>query len=389
MRRSFWVSITTGVAIMLALPLSGLAATIDERISATQAQLAENRERESELGGKVSELGDRIASLEDEIDGLEQQEATVQRRLDVRTDQLHKLREELDRLRKRLEILQDRLDEARTALAKRLVQRYKSDEPDVITVVLESEGFNDFLERTEFMERVADQDKDIVRRVTGLRDEVEAEEAKVERIEERVARIVEEITAERDQLAATRSRKQETEGTLTEVRRGDKETLADVRSESAELESHLQDLEAQQAAVQSELSGTTGTYDPGPIKEGSGSLIWPVNGTVTSPFGQRWGRLHAGIDISVPSGTPVRAADAGKVVLASPYGGYGNYVCVQHAGSLSTCYAHLSSFGVGQGESVGQGDVVGSSGCTGSCFGDHLHFETRVNGTPQDPMGYL
>jgi murein DD-endopeptidase MepM/ murein hydrolase activator NlpD len=85
----------------------------------------------------------------------------------------------------------------------------------------------------------------------------------------------------------------------------------------------------------------------------------------------------------------VRAADNGNVVQASPYGGYGNYVCVQHEGALSTCYAHLSSFNVGTGDSVQQGDIVGSSGCTGSCYGDHLHFETRVNGAPTDPMGYL
>jgi murein DD-endopeptidase MepM/ murein hydrolase activator NlpD len=103
----------------------------------------------------------------------------------------------------------------------------------------------------------------------------------------------------------------------------------------------------------------------------------------------RWGRLHAGLDIAVPAGTGIRAADGGQVVLAAWTGGYGNYVCIQHTGSLSTCYAHLSSYGVSSGSSVSQGQVIGSVGCTGHCFGDHLHFETRVNGSPVDPMGYL
>jgi murein DD-endopeptidase MepM/ murein hydrolase activator NlpD len=103
----------------------------------------------------------------------------------------------------------------------------------------------------------------------------------------------------------------------------------------------------------------------------------------------RWGRLHAGIDIAVPSGTPIRAADSGRVVLMGWVGGYGNYTCVQHTSSLSTCYAHQSSFGTSQGASVRQGQVIGSVGCTGHCFGDHLHFETRVNGSPVNPMGYL
>jgi murein DD-endopeptidase MepM/ murein hydrolase activator NlpD len=127
----------------------------------------------------------------------------------------------------------------------------------------------------------------------------------------------------------------------------------------------------------------------GPIRQGSGTLIWPVNGPVASPFGQRWGRLHAGVDIAAPAGTPIRAADSGRVVLQGWTGGYGNYTCIQHGGSLSTCYAHQSRYATSGGASVGRGQVIGYVGCTGSCFGDHLHFETRVNGSPVDPMGYL
>ena len=114
-----------------------------------------------------------------------------------------------------------------------------------------------------------------------------------------------------------------------------------------------------------------------------------VSGPVVSPFGPRWGRLHAGIDIASPAGTPIRAADSGRVALAGVMGGYGNYTCIQHGGGLSTCYAHQSSIGVSQGAAVSQGQVIGSVGCTGSCFGDHLHFETRINGSPVNPAGYL
>jgi murein DD-endopeptidase MepM/ murein hydrolase activator NlpD len=77
------------------------------------------------------------------------------------------------------------------------------------------------------------------------------------------------------------------------------------------------------------------------------------------------------------------------VVLMGWVGGYGNYTCIQHTGSLSTCYAHQSSFATSNGASVSQGQVIGHVGCTGHCFGDHLHFETRINGSPVDPMGYL
>ena len=103
----------------------------------------------------------------------------------------------------------------------------------------------------------------------------------------------------------------------------------------------------------------------------------------------RWGRLHAGVDIAVPAGTPIRAAKSGRVILMGPTGGYGNYTCVGHGGGVSTCYAHQSRFGTSVGANVSQGQVIGYVGCTGHCFGDHLHFEVRVGGAPVNPMGYL
>jgi murein DD-endopeptidase MepM/ murein hydrolase activator NlpD len=118
-------------------------------------------------------------------------------------------------------------------------------------------------------------------------------------------------------------------------------------------------------------------------------LIWPVNGPITSPFGWRWGRMHEGIDIGVGYGTPIHAAAAGTVAYCGWMSGYGNLVAIDHGGGLSTAYGHQSSIAVGCGQSVSQGQVIGYVGCTGHCFGPHLHFEVRVNGNPVDPLGYL
>jgi murein DD-endopeptidase MepM/ murein hydrolase activator NlpD len=159
-----------------------------------------------------------------------------------------------------------------------------------------------------------------------------------------------------------------------------------VRQSRHESEEDLAAMERQQGRIANALSGAPSA---GPIRRGSGRLIWPVNGSFTSPFGTRWGRLHAGIDIAAPTGTPIRAADSGTVRLAGSVGGYGNYTCIQHTGSLSTCYGHQSSIGVSVGQGVRQGQTIGAVGNTGNSTGPHLHFETRINGNPVDPMGYL
>jgi murein DD-endopeptidase MepM/ murein hydrolase activator NlpD len=102
----------------------------------------------------------------------------------------------------------------------------------------------------------------------------------------------------------------------------------------------------------------------------------------------RWGRMHEGIDIGAGYGTPIAAAASGTVIYAGWMGGYGNLIIIDHGGGIATAYGHQSSFAVGGGQ-VSQGQTIGYVGCTGHCFGPHLHFEVRVNGSPVDPLGYL
>jgi peptidoglycan hydrolase-like protein with peptidoglycan-binding domain len=123
----------------------------------------------------------------------------------------------------------------------------------------------------------------------------------------------------------------------------------------------------------------------GPVR-----FLRPVHGPVTSPFGMRWGRLHAGIDFGAPTGTPVGAGGRGTVVAAGwNSGGYGNLVVIQHRLGYQTWYAHLSSVSVSTGQGVSGGTRIGAVGSTGHSTGPHLHFEVRHNGTPVDPAGLL
>jgi murein DD-endopeptidase MepM/ murein hydrolase activator NlpD len=121
----------------------------------------------------------------------------------------------------------------------------------------------------------------------------------------------------------------------------------------------------------------------------TGGWTWPASGPVTSEFGYRWGRMHEGIDIGAPVGTPVLAARGGIVSYAGQMSGYGNIVLVEHGGGLTTAYAHQSRIHAAVGQLVTAGQQLGEVGSTGNSTGPHLHFEVRVNGSPRNPREYV
>jgi murein DD-endopeptidase MepM/ murein hydrolase activator NlpD len=257
-----------------------------------------------------------------------------------------------------------------------------------MSVILESDGFEDMLVRADYMSAIGAQDSAIVGKVSELKRKSAQKRLLLVVLKSKAEVAVQEIEAKERALAEARAAIQSREADLAAARHQKFGTLGNVREHRHELEGDLRALQAASAQVTNQLQGS-GPAPAGPVRQGAGGYIWPVNGPVVSPFGMRWGRLHAGVDIAVPAGTPIRAAASGTVAMAGWMGGYGQYTCIQHGGGMATCYAHQSSIGVGTGQSVKQGQVIGAVGCTGHCFGDHLHFEVRINGSPVDPMGYL
>jgi murein DD-endopeptidase MepM/ murein hydrolase activator NlpD len=269
------------------------------------------------------------------------------------------------------------------------VELYKSDQPDALTVVLEADGFDDLLQRTDFLERLSDRDGTVLARVRVLKARAEKAERTLADLERQRQVAAETILRRRDDIAASRDRLSTAQGDLRSARNGRRVVLARVRQTRHADQEDLASMEAQEQKIQDRLAAA-GAPGAGPIRHGSGQLIWPVNGPITGSFGeQRPGHIHAGVDIAAPGGTPIRAADSGRVALMSFVGGYGNYTCIQHTASMSTCYGHQSRFGTSQGASVRQGQVIGFVGSTGHSTGNHLHFEVRINGSPVNPLGYL
>ena len=142
-------------------------------------------------------------------------------------------------------------------------------------------------------------------------------------------------------------------------------------------------------------TGGTVEAEAAPVATGDGCtsdgrIVAPVNGTVTGSYGENRGdHAHSGTDIAAPTGTTVRAAECGTVSVSGEESGYGQMICVRHAGETTTCYAHLSERDVAVNEYVKAGQKIGEVGCTGSCTGPHVHFEVRQNGAAEDPSPYL
>jgi murein DD-endopeptidase MepM/ murein hydrolase activator NlpD len=370
---------TALTALYLARPLGSSAKSSAE----LQSSIARKSAKASSLTSDIDRMSGKIQGLRGRISTLQKRQNAIQADLDAKAARQKKIANSLSISRARLARLRKQLAHSRAVLSARIIEVYKQGEPNMIEVVLDSRGFADMVERTTYMERIASQDHRIITTVTRLKGSTKKETVKLASLEKEASRLVAQVRSRRDEIANAK-------GTLAAQRNQLNSAVGHRKTKLAVVSKSLRRDEEDLSAMQASNGSVMGFLDDSaPIKKGSGNLIYPVNGQFTSPFGYRWGRLHAGIDLAVPIGTAVHAADTGTVRYASWMDGYGNYVCIQHSARMSTCYGHNSRLMVHVGQSVSQGQIIAASGNTGHSTGPHVHFEVRINGSPVDPMGYL
>ena len=363
---------------------------IDDQLSGLQSKLAHAREREASLSAEITSVSQRIQALESEVGDVSSRLAVLEEDLALHQRKLDRLQELFDLQSERLAFLRAQYKAAVDRLSARLVAVYEGGEPSTMDVLLDAQDFSDVLDQLDYLNSIAAQDRGIVNDVEGARDHMRDLRARTGKTKARVAAITRVVKIRTEQQRAVKNQLVARQHGLSQARRARKQSLADVREDARHFASEAAALQAESAnlAAQIQASRATVTYSSSDSTPSASGLIWPVSGPVVSPFGMRWGRMHEGIDIAVGYGTPIVAAASGVVIYAGWMGGYGNLIIIDHGGGLATAYGHQSSFAVGGG-SVSQGQTIGYIGCTGHCFGPHVHFEVRINGSPVDPLGYL
>lgn len=379
------------LAVWAVVPILGGAAPtaseLNKRIEQTQGKIEFRRGKERVLTTDINKYSERIGALEGRLRGLRSREGALNADLREKRAILSRTQTQLREERTRLVRLQRRYREVRLTLETRIVQLYKEGRPDLATVIVEADGFTQLIDRGEYVTRLAERDRQIIGIVGSARTDAKTTERRLAKLETRQQRVTAAVQARRDEAARVRSRVSSTQNDLRAARNDRRGLLQSVKGDRKALEQDLAKMQEQQARISGILTGASGEAP----KRGSGRFVWPVNGPITSPWCERrsWESCHPGIDIGVPTGTPVRAADNGRVAISGWVGGYGNFICIQHTAALSTCYGHNSRLLVRVGQSVTQGQVIAAAGSTGHSTGPHVHFEVRINGRVTNPMNYL
>ena len=391
------LSILLLAVLALAAPAAGdlgsQKASVDSRIERLHARIAAARVKESALSAEIAAVTTRIRTLEAEVGDVSTRLTVLQSDLGLHQRRLDKLAALFRLETGQLHYLQRQYRGALQRLADRVVGIYESDEPTTLDVVLASHSFQELLDQLDYLSTIASQDKRIALEVRDARNAMRAARARTGKVKAKVSSETAVIRVRTEQVAVVRDRLLASRHELSSARAHKRRELAVTQTSEKEFVGEADALNAVSAQLTARIQAAQASAPPpssGSTTTPSASgLIWPVSGPVTSPFGMRWGRMHQGIDIGVPYGTPIHAAAAGTVIYCGWMEGYGNLVVIDHHNTLATAYAHQSSIAVQCGQDLSQGDVIGYVGCTGHCTGPHLHFEVRVNGIPVDPLGYL
>ncbi len=369
-----WRQRGTGVCLAVCLLLQPAA------LSA--AALTNNGESyEDQAAGKLRQSNE----LQQKIDNVSEEKRAIDEAADAAIKEHQARKAELDATEARMKENEDTLqglqkdyDDKRQALGKRVRDIYIHGQISYLDVLFGAKDFNDLMTRMDFLKRIIRRDYNLVTEVAAVKDQLELAQAELEK--------------DRETQAEQESRAHKARLDMEEKVGRQQALIERLKTDKALIDQQYEELMAASRQVGAMIRERG---DGGVQASGSGAMIWPISGPVTSEFGWRVHpitgsqRFHSGVDIGGDYGQSVHAAQSGTVEYAGWISGYGNAVIINHGGGITTLYGHNQSLAVSEGQSVSQGQTIAYCGSTGNSTGPHCHFEVRRNGEPVSPYSYL
>lgn len=369
-----------GGLIMPVLPPQAFAAGTDlgdvnQKIDATEKKLSTVKKQESSALKKLSKTQQDLQKTQATLERLTSQLKGSQLKYASTVALLAQAEREL------MDI-QSKLDGVRAIFKGRMRAVYLYGPMTYLEMLLTARDFSDFVSRFEFFSFLLERDSDSIHAYEETQNELRQKKAEIEKRKKDIQLEKERV----ERLQRQTANQQAVVSRQYQQIRGD---LNRIQQDRHELERVLDELERVSRELESEIRKRGETQ-----KLGSGTFIYPVKGRVTSPFGWRvhpilrQKKYHSGIDLAVPLGTSVLAADSGVVMTSGWINGYGYTVIIDHGAGFSSLYGHNSKLLVKKGDHVIKGQVIAKAGSTGYSTGPHVHFEIRKNGAPVDPSLY-
>jgi murein DD-endopeptidase MepM/ murein hydrolase activator NlpD len=398
-RHALRVLLSLAVASALFWPAAASAVTNAQLFQHQQAA-ADARKKAAEEQKKADALVAETRRLEDQIQVIEGEVAALEGQIGTASQRRQRLEQEIDLLRasiagkqQEIVIVKGEYEQRTDVLEARVDATYRAGDWIYIDWLLSATDLPDLLERTDYVTRVIEEDQSIAHGLDDARVKLEEAEQNLNRTLEEVAAKKAEVQAEERRLRGLHTSRDNKLKQQESVQGQKQVLLVETKENIARLKALADAEDRESARIAAELrrgsSRGSGKY--------AGTMAWPVPGyeRVGSQFGMRmhpilhYVRMHAGIDVSAPSGAQLVSVGSGTVISAGRRGGYGNCVMIDHGDGLVSVYAHMKSIAVRVGQTVTTGASVGTVGSTGLSTGPHLHFEVRVNGNPVNPLDYL
>ncbi len=391
----------------------------------------------------ISQTRSQVVTVQAEILALDAQIPQVNIKIDQLNGEMQKLQAEIAQTKAELEAAKAELLEKKDLYAKRLRAMYIANDRGYLDILLDSTDATSIIGNARMIRSIATSDRELIDEINAKVKEIEEKQALLAEQEKQLAQKQEQARIERSNLEAANAQKtgymnslmsnlsayeaqydamlRESDAIESQIanldlsiQKAKEEESARIAKQRAAAEEARREKEAA-ARKASRSTGRTASTRSASVNSApavsddvvsygekatpeakTGELYWPVPGhhRITSPFGYRihpilkYRKLHTGVDIGAPNGTPVVSAGSGTVIASRFMSGYGNCIMIDHGGKV-TVYAHLSSRAVSPGQSVSAGETIGYVGSTGMSTGAHLHFEVRVNGAVQNPLNYL